>query len=318
MNRMMPIAVVLLTLLAAGASPAAERAIWTWEQASYAMVQDRAAGEAAIAFLKSRRIRTLYLYADAFQGQNLVQARPELYRQFIRRLHRNGLRAYALLGSAALHTEAYVLPEHREEALAMFRRVLDYNAAARPDERFDGVNLDIEPHILDRWAQEKLQLLGQFLDLGEALMELKRASGQALLVGPAIPFWLDGIVLERQGRARPVSEQVIDIYDYVALMDYRDHAAGPDGIVSLAEDKMKYAERVHKKVVIGIDVSPGEPQKVSFDHLGEADLERELALADQAFRAYRAFAGFALHHFAAYQDWLQRARPADSAGESRP
>ncbi len=105
-----------------------------------------------------------------FQGQNLVAARAQSYRQFIRRLHGKGLRAYALLGSACLHTEEYVLPEHRNDALAMLQRVLDYNAVARPDERFDGINLDIEPHILD---------------LGQALMELKRASGQALLVGPA-------------------------------------------------------------------------------------------------------------------------------------
>jgi hypothetical protein len=307
MTRTMLTGAVLLMMLGARTSPAAERAIWTWEQASYEMVQDRAAGAAAIAFLRSKRIGTFYLYADSFQGQNLLQARPELYRQFIRRLHGEGLRAYALLGSAYLHTEEYVLPERREEALAMFRRVLDYNAAARPEERFDGVNLDVEPHVLDQWPQQKMQLLAQFLDLGQALMALKRASGQSLLVGPAIPFWLDGIALAWHGTTKPVSEHVIDIYDYVALMDYRDHADGPDGIISLAVDALAYAERDHKKVVIGVDISPGEIQKVSFDHLAEADLERELALADKAFRGSAAFAGFALHHFVAYQLWLKRA-----------
>ena len=156
------------------------------------MVQERAAGDAAMAFLRSKRIRTICLYADVFQGQNLAAARAQSYRQFIRRLHGRGLRACALLGSAYLHTEEYVLPEHRNDALAMFQRVLDYHAAARPDERFDGINLDIEPQILDQWPQQKIQLLGQFRDLGQALMELKRASGQAPVVGPAIPFWLDG------------------------------------------------------------------------------------------------------------------------------
>ncbi|HEX9474141.1 MAG TPA: hypothetical protein VF931_08115 [Steroidobacteraceae bacterium] len=302
-------ALALALLLGARTLPAAERAIWAWEQVSYAMVQDRSAGDAAIAFLRSKHIRTVYLYADAFQGQNLVQDRADLYRQFIRRLHGKGLRAYALLGSAYLHTEGYVLPEHRADALAMFQRVLDYNAAARPGERFDGINLDIEPHVLDQWAQQKMQLLEQFLDLGQALMELKRASGQSLLVGPAIPFWLDGIVMDWHGTTKPVSELVIDVYDYVALMDYRDHAAGADGIVSHAEDKMAYAARRHKQLVIGVDLSASEIQKISFDHLAEADLERELALTEAAFRGSRAFAGFALHHFEAYQSWLARERP---------
>ncbi|HLQ13038.1 MAG TPA: hypothetical protein VK130_07310 [Steroidobacteraceae bacterium] len=314
MTRTTLIALGLLALLGAQTSVATERAIWTWEQASYAMLEDRAAADAAIAFLRSKHIRTVYLYADAYQERNLLEARPELYRQLNRRLHARGLRAFALLGSAHLHTEAYVLPEHRNEALAMFRRVLDYNAAARPDERFDGINLDIEPHVLDQWAEQKLQLLGQFLDLGQALMELKRASGQALAVGPAIPFWLDGIMLDWQGMTRPASELVIDIYDYVALMDYRDHAEGPDGIVSLGADEMEYANRRHKKVVIGVDFTPGEIQKTSFDHLIEADLERELALTERAFHGSRVFAGFALHHFGAYQRWLERDPHTASAG----
>ena len=314
MTRAILIPVALLLSLGARNTMAAERAIWAWEQDSYAMVQERAAGDAAIAFLKSKGIRILYLYADAFQGRTLLAARPNLYRAFIRRLHANGLRAYALLGSAYLHSEEYILPEHRAAALAMFRRVLDYNAAAKPGERFDGINLDIEPHVLDQWAQQKVQLLGQFLDLGQAFMELKRASGQSLPVGPAIPFWLDGIVLDWHGTTKPVSEQVIDIYDYVALMDYRDHAEGPDGIVSLGADEMDYANRGHQTVVIGVDFSPGEIQKTSFDHLAEADLERELALTEWAWRESPAFGGFALHHFGAYRRWLERNPHTASAG----
>jgi hypothetical protein len=296
-------------LLSAGiAATAPERAIWTWEQASYAMVRDPVAGKDAIAFLRAKHIRTLYLYADAYGGENLLEAQPGLYRQFISRLHQRGMRAYALLGSAYLHTEAYVLPEHRAEALAMLQRVLAYNAAAGSAERFDGVNLDIEPHILDLWPEQKMQLLRQFLDLGAALMELKQASGQPLAVGPAIPFWLDGIELDWHGTSRPVSEHVLDIYDYAALMDYRDHALGRDGIVSNAADEMASAERMRKRLVIGVDVTADDIQKVSFDHLAEADLERELALAARAFRHNRAFAGFAIHHFRGYQQWLARAR----------
>jgi hypothetical protein len=296
-------------LLSAGIAAAApERAIWTWEQASYAMVRDPVAGKDAIAFLRAKHIRTLYLYADAYGGENLLAAQPGLYRQFISRLHQRGMHAYALLGSAYLHTEAYVLPEHRAEALAMLQRVLAYNAAAGSAERFDGVNLDIEPHILDQWPEQKMQLLRQFLDLGAALMELKQTSGQPLAVGPAIPFWLDGIELDWHGTTRPVSEHVLDIYDYAALMDYRDHALGRDGIVSNAADEMASAERMRKRLVIGVDVTADDIQKVSFDHLAEADLERELALAARAFRHNRAFAGFAIHHFRGYQQWLARAR----------
>lgn len=291
----------------------AERALWTWEKDSYAVVEDTAAADDAIAFMRAKKIRALYLYADAFEGRNLLEDSPESYRRFIRRLHSRGLRAYALLGSAYLHTEEYVLPENRQDALAMLQRVLTYNASAKPGERFDGVNLDIEPHLLDQWDTHKDQLLIQFLDLGQALMELKKRSGQKLPVGPAIPFWLDGTELEWNGSKKPVSEHVIDIYDYVALMDYRDHAEGADGIVYHARSELKYAGLNKRKVVVGVEVTPNELQKVSFNHLGEPELERELALAEKAFRAEPAFAGFAIHHFRGYKVWLDR-KPG-TAGE---
>ena len=298
-----------LALLLPAMACAADRAVWTWEKDSYAMLDDPAQAADAIAFLRAKRIRTIYLYADAYQGRNLIRDQPEKYRHFIRQLHRRGRKAYALLGSAYLHTEEYMLPGRRDVALAMFQQVLDYNRSARPSERFDGINLDIEPHILDAWPAQKMQLLAQFLDLGAAFMQLKRESGLSVQVGPAIPFWLDGIELEWHGRRQRVSEHVIDTYDYVALMDYRDHADGGDGIISHAMDELHYAAQRRKRVVIGVEVTPNEIQKVSFDHLAEADMERELALAEQAFRKQPAFAGFAIHHFRGYRKWLGRNAP---------
>ncbi|HVT05134.1 MAG TPA: hypothetical protein VHL58_17355 [Thermoanaerobaculia bacterium] len=303
LHSLLIIALTVGTLNAASA----DRAIWMWEEPSYRMVEDRSFATESAAFLRSKKIGTVYLYADAFKGRNLIETNPGAYRLLIRQLHRNGLHVYALLGSAYLHTEEYVLPERRTAAVSMLQRVLTYNAAASRAERFDGINLDIEPHILDQWSSQKEKLLEQFLDLGETFMSLKRASGQSLAIGPAIPFWLDGIELEWKGQKKPVSEHVIDTYDYVALMAYRDRAEGHDGIVYHSVDEMIYAEKVHKRVVVGVDIGPGEPQKISFDHLTEKDLERELGLAGQAFRDKKSFGGFVLHHFETYRKWLARA-----------
>lgn len=307
------IAATLMLCTGPVAMAAAQRAIWTWEQPSYDMVRDPDNAAAAFAFLRAQHIDVIYLYADTFQGENLLTTRPELYRQFVSHAHRQGLRVYALLGSAYLHSEGMILPERRAEALAMVERVLAFNKASRSHERFDGINLDIEPHVLDEWPEKQLELLGLYLDLGQALMDLKRSSGQTLLVGPAIPFWFDGIALNWHGRTAPVSEHVIDIYDYATLMDYRDHAAGDDGIIGNAADEMAYAARTHKHIVIGVHVSPDEIQKTSFNHLAEADLERELALTAKAFKNNPAFAGFAIHHFRTYQEWLARGPLATKA-----
>jgi hypothetical protein len=227
-----------------------------------------------------------------------------LYRRLVRRMHASGLKVYALLGSGYLHTERYVLPRHREEAVAMLQRVLDYNAAAAPDERFDGVNLDIEPHILAEWATRKMALLAGLFEISDALMRVKAQSSQTLPVGAAIPFWLDGIQLEWHGRVKPVSQHLQDIYDYVALMDYRDHAEGRDGLVSHAMDELRYGETIGRPVLIGIETAPNAIAKVSFHHLAEADLERELAATSRSVGGMRSFGGYVVHHYAAYRRWL--------------
>lgn len=303
-----------MALLPHLASPAAERAIWVWEPETYAMLQHPAEADAAIDFLAAKQIGRVYLYADAYQGRNLLTERPGAYGELIRRLRERGIHTDALLGSWYLHTERYVLPSHHGEARAMLRRVLEYNAAAPEGERFEGVNLDLEPHLLEQWrAGARRGLLHNFLDLGAQLMALKRELGAGLPVGPAIPFWFDGITVDWGGAAKPASEHVLDLYDYVALMDYRDHAEGRDGIIEHARSEMAYAARRGRRLVIGVEVAPAEPRKVSFDHLREADLERALAATAQAYGANPAFGGFVIHHLGAYRRWLAR----QQAGEGR-
>jgi hypothetical protein len=299
---------VVLGSLSARAD-AASRAVWTWERDSYAMLESRKEAAAAFDFLRAKGVDTFYLYADAWQGRNLIASQPQRYRDFIADAHRRGFKVYALLGSAYLNTERYILPERRDAAVAMFQRVLDYNAKAPREARFDGVNLDIEPHLLDEWNDANREnLLRDFIDVSAAWMAMKKESGQTLAIGPAIPFWFDGIDVQWRGRTRPASEHIAELYDYVALMDYRDHAEGRDGIVAHAAKDMAYAEQIGKQVVIGLELTPNALKKVTFHHLREAELQREMAKTQAVYAESRAFAGFALHHYRGYRAWVDAQR----------
>lgn len=297
-----------LALLAAAAwtEAAAPRAAWIWEADAADMLRSGRAARRAVKFLKKKGIGEVYLYADAYGDDGLLAAKPKLYRKLVRRLRAGGIGPFVLLGSWRFRTHEYVLPERRAEARAMFGRVLAYNASSRPEERFDGVNLDIEPHALEAWKTGKESLLVNFLDLGRELMAAKEAAGAAMRVGPAIPFWLDGVELEWSGVSKPASEHVLDVYDYAALMDYRNAAGGEDGMIAHAASELAYAAKAGKKLVIGVEVTPNEVEKVSFASSSEEALERELALAGEAFAASPAFGGFALHHFGSYRAWLER------------
>ncbi len=277
-----------------------------WEAASFAMLEDHNVATENIAFMKEKGINVLYLYADAYQGVSKIRTQRAQYRHLIKRLHQEGFQVYALLGSWYLNTHRYVLPSERAKAHQMFQRVLDYNGSVTPFEKFDGINLDIEPHILDEWDTHKIELLEQWIALSHEFMQLKRQSKQTLQVGPAIPFWLDGIQTRWNGQIKPASEHLQDIYDYVALMNYRDRAEGRDGMIRHAENEMAYAQVIGKKVVIGVETGPNEIQKVSFYHLREPDMVRELSLVQGAYGKQSAFGGFVIHHFETYRKWVSQ------------
>ena len=142
----------------------------------------------------------------------------------------------------------------------------------------------------------------QYLELSAEFMRMKAAAGSSLLVGPAMPFWYDGIEdVEWKGQRRKLNEFVQDIYDYVAIMDYRNAAEGSDGIVSHAQDELDYADRVNKKVMIGVETLQTTPAKVTFFGKGGKYFEAQLALAESAMTQHRSFGGFVVHHLKPYR-----------------
>ncbi len=290
-----------LFLLSAGSARAAGRAVWVWEPETFAMLEDRRVALEAIDFLRSRGVDAVYLYADSYKGRSHIEKKPKLYRALIRRLAKRGIRSYALLGSWHLRTHEYVLPERRAEAVAMLERVLAYNASVRPAERFAGVNIDIEPHMLEGWKTDRDGLLLDFLDMSNDLMDAKRRAGAGLPTGPAIPFWLDRIELEWNGERKPVSEHVLDVYDTAILMNYRDTAEGRDGLIEHAASELAYASKLGKRLEIGVEVTPNEIPKVTFDGHTEEYMEEELAKAVVIFSSSPAFGGFVIHHYESYR-----------------
>ena len=282
---------------------AAPRAVWIWEEDAFRMLDKDEVLREVETFLDRQRISTIYLYAGEFNGRNILVSEPKKYRKLIASAHLRGFKVFALLGSGYLRTHEYILQERRPAAVRMFGSVLDFDRDT-PDasSRFDGVNVDIEPYLLDDWASARPLRGRQYLELSAEFMRMKAAAGSSLLVGPAMPFWFDGIEdVECKGQRRKLNECVQDIYDYVAIMDYRNVAEGSDGIVSLAQDELDYADRINKKVMIGVETLETTPAKVTFFGKGDNYFETQLALAESAMAQHRSFGGFVVHHLKSYR-----------------
>lgn len=296
--------VILAVLFAGSAAPieaAVPRAVWVWEADTFRLLDREDRWNETFTFLARWNLTTVYLYADKYRRRNIIRDEPEKYRRLIAALHGRGFKVYALLGSMYLKTQEYILPEQRSVAMRMLKNVLRYNAGSNIVERFDGINIDIEPYLLDDWRANRTLRATQYLDLAAEFMRLKREAGDTLAVGPAMPFWFDGIDdIAWRGKHRRLSDHVQDIYDYVAIMDYRNFALGSDGIIAHAADELEYADRIGKTVVVGVETLRTEPRKVTFYGMSRTVMEEQLKIAETEFSSHPSFSGFAIHHLGSY------------------
>lgn len=333
-------AVVLMVVVGAVASTSlaqssANRAIWMWESQAYDALDDLGTVRGdTLDFIQRRGVDTIYLYADRYDGRNIITDTPQQYHSLLSEVHERGMKAYALLGSAPLESASWTHPDNRGQATTAFQNVLNYNAAAPSDAtRFDGINTDIEPWSTGDWWSNNANHLQWYMDTQNSLIQLRDSAaargdaGADIPVGPALVFWGDGPAgavapFQWNGQTKPWSEHVQDLHDYVAFMDFRDTAngrdgndgpplddEGGDGIIGHGRVEAQYARDIGKPVKIGVMLNRavGEHQKVTFYEEGPQWLERELAIARTAFDAIpgNTFDGFAIQDLLDYQNMVQ-------------
>lgn len=195
---------------------------------------------------------------------------PESMRAFIRQAHRAGLKVYGLDG----YPEFVQKPYHHCP-LAIVDAVMAFNQASAPDERYDGIHFDNEPHLLIGWAdvRRREQILNQFLDLAVACQRRVRQQ-PGMVFGVDIPFWWQkpnkhtGVAhgaVTFNGVRKAASYHCIDIVDNVGIMNYRDRADGPDGMVALGRELLVYGDTANRaKIYMGIETIADEQNQTWF------------------------------------------------------
>ena len=280
--------------VAGGGSALAARAMWVWSEANQ-LLDNRADRAYAFDFMRRNGVDTLYLWTDA-DGRLLLE--PQKYHRLIGQAHARGIQVYALDGDPS-----YVVPgPARDRAMARFQHVLDYNANSTAAQRFDGVNLDVEPWGLPDWQTNQGLRIQQYLDLSAEYMQLKQNAGSDIPVGPDMAFWFDTLGdIDWNGQTKGLHEHVLDVFDYGTLLDYRDFAIGLDGMVFHATTELDYAQSIGKPLVLGVETQANVgPDKVTFHEEGAVYMEQQLDLVEAAFAANPSFQGFAIHHYGSY------------------
>ncbi|WP_157272579.1 Ig-like domain-containing protein [Paenibacillus daejeonensis] len=296
--------------------PGQDRAMWIWEPESYKLLLNSGSRAVLESFIgdttfDSAPVTTLYLAVGSYAGHRALEEQVEQLKSFMRWAHARNLQVHALVagGTSPAYMGAYERYHHH--AVREMEQIVNYNLAVAPNERFDGINVDIEPYISPDFKDSSKFLQIEYLNGLQKLIDRRDAAGINLPFGPAIPKWYDtsdqGADITWNGETKWLSEHIQDISDYISIMDYRDTADGTAGIIAGAVGEIAYAELIGKpgSVVVGVETldiaNSGDPETITFWEEGRLHMETELDKVYTAFDPSPAFGGIAVHHYDSYR-----------------
>lgn len=297
--------------------PDQDRAMWIWEPESYKLLLNPGSRQVLNSFITDTQtfgqdpVQTLYLAVGKYAGYNALEEQVDELRSFLSWAHSKNLQVHALIagGTSPAYMGAY--EKYHSHAVREMEQVINYNLAAADSEKFDGINVDIEPYISPDFRDPSRFLQQEYLDVLQKMMDRRDMAGIRLPFGPAVPKWYDtsdqGANIVWNGSSKWLSEHVQDISDYITIMDYRDTADGSAGIIAGAAGELAYADQIGKpnSVVVGVETldiaNSGDPETITFWEEGRSHMEAELDKVYTAYGQNSAFGGIAVHHYDSYR-----------------
>jgi hypothetical protein len=265
--------------------PGGPRGLWVWQSST---VTDVAKRTTLFNFCTSHQVTTVFVESQGFFSGNPAPLGP-----FVQEAAAKGIEVEFLFGNSTWARTA-----NHPKAVKLAHDAVQFSKGLSGSLPV-GLHFDVEPHTLPEWQSAQASIANQWVDLLKKLRA--ETAGSGLRLSADIPFWIDKINLTRNGQTRLLHKWVIDAVDRAVLMDYRDHAAPPDGIIDLASTEVAYGKAVGKPVLIGVETICGlSPEKITFCEEGSAALEKALKDARAALDP-GGLAGFAVHHYSSYR-----------------
>ncbi|MNJ59432.1 hypothetical protein D3C77_551160 [compost metagenome] len=130
---------------------------------------------------------------------------------------------------------------------------------------------------------------------------MESAEREQLPIGAAVPFWLDGIEHQELGEGYDLRRWMVDKFDYVAIMAYRDAA---EAIYDVSRTTLEEADKQNKQVWVGVELGKSlEGPGVSFHEKPLSSVAQELDKLVALVDKHSSFEGVAVH---SYESWRSK------------
>jgi|GEM_PF-5123099 len=293
--------------------------LWVWDTLA---LEDETVFSEFIRMLAEGGFTTVFLNVGvlAEYGELHLTARPDLFAALLQACHANDIAVEALFGAPAWATAAF-----SHDMLLQVKAVFEFNCEygrrfllQTGRVQFDGLHLDIEPQGLDgksadipyRWhwgerpgpaeQEENRALLRQWLNNMRLLRRTvdvhNRQNRDDLIINLDINPWLSENHLYRD-----LYSEIIPCADRITLMLYTSDA---EMFVRQGEAFLRNWQALNRPVVCGVELQKEWGGNL-FAFTPE-ELSGFLAQAGETFRKYPDFAGYAVHNYRAYREYIRR------------
>ncbi len=145
---------------------------------------------------------------------------PNANADFIRSAKEKGISVEALAGRPDWARKS------NQDPTTFIAWTLQYNASAESEERFDGLHFD-EPYPLAEWETKNKTILEEWIH-NLRFME-QETKGSGLRITLDVPYWLHDVKVPDSEIS--LSAWLLEKFDCLVIMDYRNHVLGKNGIV---------------------------------------------------------------------------------------
>lgn len=257
------------------------RATWLWDTMQ---IVDHT--ESILQFAATNQIGAIYLQINR-------DVKLPYYKEFIRKAGEQGVVVDIMDGRPA-----WGLSENVNQIAAFLDWVEAYQSQAEADERFAGIHLDIEPHVLPEWKTDQERVISEWQ--GNVRYIMNRATKMNMPVAADLPFWLDNYKIP--GSEMAVSSWMIRQYDAVTIMAYRDTAKA---IFDVAKTELAESAALGKKLSIAVETKQSkEGQFITFYEEGKAYMESQLKLVENMAKGYDSYSGISVHEYGTWKSLI--------------
>jgi len=308
----------------AAADPKSPRSMWIWKSDPINKPDVR---KEIFSFSEKTAMKKFYIYL----GEDPIPQTPAGYQnglaQFLKECHEKGIEVHALQGNPL-----WALKPYHSRVFSWIGGFLEFNRSRPPEERMDGVHMDIEPYLTQEWETgDREKLKGEFLELMAECRQLidketsrsarsddskmssrgeaERSRPWATGITAAKPFVMGLAIPLFYTREPEMEEKLLKFLDYAALMDYYDAAVD---IIEQGRPHVELADKLGVEMVIGVEtqdlvqMNQGK-RRNTFIEEGWEEMERELSKVAEAFKGSPSFGGIAIHYYDSYR-LMQRGR----------